>query len=150
MINWTCKAFDEFTTREWHNITVIRQKVFIVEQYCPYSDIDNKDLKAYHLLGTNENEEIVAYSRLLPVGLSYENKASIGRILSTEKARGTGAGKELIKQSIEWVERLYGKVDIKIGAQYYLKGFYEKFGFRMVSDIYLEDCIPHIDMERVG
>ena len=149
MINWTCKSFDELCLREWYNISILRQQVFIVEQYCPYLDTDGKDLKAHHLIGRNEKGELLAYARLLPIGVSYEDKTSIGRIASSDKARGMGIGKELLVHSIKWIEKLYGKTAIKIGAQCYLEKFYNKFDFQKVSDIYLEDGIPHIDMEKV-
>lgn len=149
MIKWTCKSFDELNLREWYNISMLRQQVFIVEQYCPYLDADGKDLKAHHLIGENQNGELLAYARLLPINISYENKASIGRIVASDKARGTGIGKELLEKSIEWMQKLYGTTPIKIGAQGYLEKFYHKFGFQTVSDVYLEDGIPHIDMELV-
>jgi ElaA protein len=128
---------------------MLRQQVFVVEQYCPYLDTDGKDLKANHLIGRNSAGELLAYARLLPVGVSHDDKTSIGRIVCSAKARGTGAGKELLTQSIKWMEQLYGKTTIKIGAQCYLEKFYNKFGFQKVSDIYLEDGISHIDMEKV-
>ena len=149
MINWTCKSFDELSLKEWYNLSMFRQQVFVVEQYCAYLDSDGKDLKAHHLIGRNEEGELLAYARLLPVGVSYKDKTSIGRIASSEKARGTGAGSKLLVQAVKWAEKLYGKTTIKIGAQCYLEKFYNKFGFQRVSDIYLEDGISHIDMEKV-
>lgn len=146
MINWTCIPFDDFSAREWYEINTFREQVFIVEQYCPYLDADGKDLKAHHLIGRNEAGDLLAYARLLPKGVSHTQYTSIGRILTTPKARGTGAGRQLIEQSIIWIEKLYGNIDIKIGAQCYLKGFYSKFGFEVISEDYLEDAIPHVDM----
>lgn len=149
MINWTCKSFDELSLKEWYNVSMLRQQVFIVEQYCPYLDADGKDLKAHHLIGSNEKGELLAYARLLPVGVSHKERTSLGRIVSAEKARGTGIGRELVTQCIQWAEKLYGKTTIQIGAQCYLEKFYNKFKFQKISDVYLEDGIPHIDMERV-
>ena len=147
LIKWTCKSFDELSLREWYSISMLRQQVFIVEQYCPYLDADGKDLQAHHLIGKNQDGELLAYARLLPVGVSYENRTAMGRIVSSEKARGIGIGKKLLEESIKWTRKLYGKTPIKIGAQCYLEKFYHKFGFQTVSDVYLEDGIPHIDME---
>ena len=148
MINWTCKSFDELNLREWYSISTFRQEVFIVEQYCAYLDSDGKDLDAHHLVGRNAEGEILAYARLLPVGVSYPDRTSMGRITSSKKARGTGLGSQLILEAIKQIEQLYGKITILIGAQCYLERFYGKFGFNRISDIYLEDGIPHIDMER--
>jgi len=149
MINFTCKAFEELSLDELYALMVLRQEVFVVEQDCVYLDADGKDVKAHHLIGKDEKGELLAYARLLPIDVSYKERTSIGRIVSAEKARGTGIGKELLTQSIQWMETLYGKTSIKIGAQCYLEKFYNKFGFQKVSNVYLEDGIPHIDMEKV-
>ena len=105
MINWTCKSFDELSLKEWYNLSMFRQQVFVVEQYCAYLDSDGQDLEAHHLIGRNEEGELLAYARLLPVGVSYKDKTSIGRIASSEKARGTGAGSKLLVQAVKWAEK---------------------------------------------
>ncbi len=89
--------------------------------------------------------ELIGYSRIVPAGISYV-ESSIGRIVSSPAARGRGIGRELLVQSIRTLYALYGNGDIRIGAQYYLKEFYESFGFVQNGEIYLEDGIEHIEM----
>ncbi|MGB0864654.1 MAG: GNAT family N-acetyltransferase [Saprospiraceae bacterium] len=145
-MQWTCKSFDELSKKELYSILALRQETFVVEQYCPYLDVDGKDIECFHLIGTNENNELLAYSRLIPKDLSYPNEISIGRIISSGAARGGGYGRALMEKSIKELKRLFGEIPIRIGAQCYLKGFYEKFGFQIASPIYLEDGIPHQEM----
>jgi len=144
-ITWKIKSFDELTTLELYVVIQLRLDVFCVEQNCPYQDADGKDLKCFHLMGIDEDGDLVAYSRIVPPGISFE-EVSIGRVVTSKKARGTGAGKELMMRSIEFIEKKYGKVPVRIGAQCYLIKFYSGFGFRIASDEYLEDNIPHIEM----
>ena len=146
MINWTLKPFSELTPNELYRILQLRNEVFIVEQNCPYLDLDNKDLKSWHLMGIEE-DKLMAYSRLLAPGISY-SESSIGRIVSSPAARKTGMGKKLVSESIEQIKNLFKTDTIRIGAQFYLKAFYESFGFLQDGEIYLEDNIPHIIMLR--
>ena len=147
-ITWYHKHFDNLSTTELYQILQIRNEVFIVEQNCPFQDMDDKDFKSVHLMGFDvDSQKIIAYTRIVPAGVSYE-KASIGRVVTSPKARGGGIGKELMQKSIELLEKLYGKVSIKIGAQLYLKIFYESFGFQQIEEVYLEDGIEHILMIR--
>jgi len=146
-IRWEIKKFDELSAKELYMIMRLRAEVFIVEQNCPYQDADGKDLKSWHLMGYDQDGDLVVFSRILPSGVSYE-EVSIGRVVSSPKVRGTGAGRALMKRSLEEIEKLSGNVPVKIGAQLYLKKFYESFGFVTSSDEYLEDGIPHIEMLR--
>ena len=146
MIQWTCKSFDELSKKELYSILALRQETFVVEQYCPYLDVDGKDIQCFHLIGTNKSNDLLAYSRLIPKGLSYSEETSIGRIISSGAARGSGYGRALMETSIQELKRLFGETSVRIGAQCYLKGFYEKFGFQVASPIYLEDGIPHQEM----
>jgi ElaA protein len=146
MIQWILKPFNELKVNELYDIMRLRQEVFIVEQTCPYLDADGKDIKCYHLLGINDNN-LTAYSRIVPPGVSYK-EVSIGRVVSAFKYRRHAYGKELMRQSIIAIERLYGNVPIRIGAQQYLKRFYEDFGFVQQGESYMEDGIPHIIMLR--
>ena len=143
---WTLKPFDKLTAKELYYILQLRNEVFIVEQNCPYQDLDNKDLYAFHLMGMKENK-LLAYSRLLAPGISY-SESSIGRVVSSPAARKTGIGKKLMKESILQIENVFQTDSIRIGAQLYLKNFYESFGFIQDGDPYLEDNIPHIIMLR--
>lgn len=143
---WTCTIFSDLTNMELYKILQLRNEVFIVEQNCPYPDCDEKDFAAYHLCAW-QNNQLVAYSRLLSPGISFPEKASIGRVLTAHSARRHNLGKELMARSIREIYTLFGRVDIIISAQYYLKNFYESFFFIQASEIYLEDDIPHIKME---
>jgi ElaA protein len=96
-------------------------------------------------MGYNNENELIAYSRIVPAGISFD-EVSIGRVISSDKARGTGAGKELMKKSKAFIEEHFGNVPIRIGAQCYLIKFYAGFGFQIASEEYLEDNIPHIEM----
>lgn len=146
-ITWQLKKFEDLSTVELYKVLHLRAEVFVVEQNCPYQDMDGKDFKSYHLLGFAENNELLAYTRILPAGISYK-EASIGRVVTSPKTRGAGAGKELMKESIQCIEKLFGNVPVRIGAQCYLKKFYEGFGFEIASEEYLEDNIPHVEMVK--
>jgi ElaA protein len=147
-IRWKWKAFNDLTADEVYTILCVRQEVFVLEQECLYLDADGKDRKSYHLMGYLDND-LVAYARIVEPGICY-NEVSIGRILSSEKARGTGTGKELMIQAITKIEEIYGMVPIRISAQSYLVGFYGKFGWESTGKEYLEDDIPHTEMLRLA
>ena len=145
-MNWTLKTFDELSNKELYAILRLRSEVFVVEQNCVFQDMDMIDQQCFHLMGYKE-DMLVAYTRLVPAGVSYDIP-SIGRVVTSPAARGSGIGKQLMEKSIEEAIRLFGKKPIKIGAQVYLKKFYNQLGFEQVSDIYLEDGIEHIHMIR--
>ncbi|MFN8286786.1 MAG: GNAT family N-acetyltransferase [Chitinophagales bacterium] len=147
MLRFVCKPFAALTVSELYDVLRLRQEVFIVEQNCVYLDADGKDLKAHHLLGYHNNE-LAAYARLLPKGGSYANEASIGRVITSAKYRRHGYGKELMREAVIQMQQLYGNGPIRIGAQAYLKNFYEGFGFVDLNEPYLEDGIPHLIMLR--
>lgn len=145
-MHWILKPFIELTPEELYSILQLRNEVFVVEQNCPYQDCDNKDLYAWHLMG-KEEKKLLAYARLLAPGISY-SESSIGRVVSSPATRKTGMGKKLMHESIQQIRNLFQTDTIRIGAQLYLKSFYESFGFVQDGDIYLEDNIPHILMLR--
>ncbi len=145
-IDFKCLTFDELTTRQLYQLMVLRQEVFVVEQDCPYLDADGKDQAAWHVLGYDQQENLVAYARLLPKGVSYKKYASIGRVVNSERVRGKGMGRKLMQQCLAEMQKLCPGDDIKISAQVYLIKFYESLGFRTVGSEYLEDDIPHIGM----
>ncbi len=140
------KQFEEIEALELYKILRLRAEVFVVEQDCVYQDIDNKDQKALHVIGY-KNDQIVAYTRLFKGGDYFEN-ASIGRVVVSQKERQFGYGHDLIKASIEAIEKHFKTTEIKISAQTYLKKFYENHGFSQIGEEYLEDGIPHIAMVR--
>ncbi len=145
-INWSCKAFNKLTSDELYSILQLRNEVFVVEQNCVFQDCDDNDQASLHFLGYEQNK-LVAYTRIMPAGLVYE-EASIGRVVTSPSVRGTKTGRELMVRSINKLYELFGKVPIKIGAQLYLKNFYESLGFITCSEVYPEDGIDHIKMKR--
>lgn len=146
-INWEIKSFERLTNKELYHILQLRAEVFIVEQDCPYQDMDGKDTFSFHLLGSDESGKLIAYARILPADISFR-EVSIGRVVTSPSVRRTGAGMELMEKALQVAEEKYGKVPVRIGAQLYLKNFYERFGFTQVSEMYLEDGIEHVEMLR--
>lgn len=146
MISWQLKTFEALSPIELYSILKLRGEVFVLEQSCPYVDADGKDLHSYHLLGFVGND-LAAYSRLVLPLVSYE-EVSIGRVVTSTKYRNKKYGKLLMQKSIEEVQRIFGQVPIRIGAQTYLKKFYENFGFVDMNEPYVEDGIDHLIMLR--
>jgi ElaA protein len=136
------KPFDELSVHELYGILKLRNQVFCVEQNCVYNDLDDKDQKSLHLMQYIDNK-LVAYSRLLPEGVSYKGYASIGRVVNMPEYRGTGLGKRLMQMSIDKCMDQFPDSPIMIGAQSYLIEFYSSFGFVPEPDDYDEDGIPH-------
>jgi ElaA protein len=145
-MQWIVKTFGELTTTELYALLRLRSEVFVVEQACAFQDMDDTDQLAVHVMGYIDNE-LAAYTRLFGPGIKYEY-ASIGRVVTSQKARGSGAGRLLMEYSIAIVEERFGKAPIKIGAQQYLQKFYTSLGFVKSSEMYMEDGIPHIEMIR--
>ena len=145
-LQWELKKFEELSPGELYAILQLRIEVFVVEQECPFQDADGKDQAAFHLMGWQEGL-LAAYTRIMPPGIAYEF-SSIGRVVTSPRARKKGLGRLLMEKSILETISLYGPVDIRIGAQVYLKKFYTSLGFMQSSDIYLEDNIEHIEMTR--
>jgi len=144
---YTCLTFNELTLQQLYDMMVLRQEVFVVEQNCPYLDADSADQKAWHLMGY-QNDKLVAYTRLLPKGTTYEKYPSIGRVITAQSIRRAGEGRTLMEKSLDWSHKLFGQTPIKISAQCYLVRFYESLGFETVGEEYLEDDIPHIAMVK--
>lgn len=143
---WKIKKFEDLSAQEIYEILRVRTEVFIIEQDCHYQDEDNYDQKAVHLWA-EENGEILAYCRLFNKGIKYP-ETSIGRVLTTKKARGKNLGKQLISYAIGTIENRFGTSEIRISAQDYLLKFYGDFGFKDTGKKYLEDDIPHTEMIR--
>lgn len=143
-VEWKCVTFNALNPHQLYAIIQLRNEVFVVEQQCIFQDADNKDQHCNHLMGWHE-KTLVAYTRLVPAGVIY-NEASIGRVVTSLMIRKSGIGRELMLNSINWIHSHWGKQAIKIGAQQYLKTFYESLGFQQCSDVYVEDNIPHIHM----
>ena len=145
-IHWQIKPFETLSVQELYNILKLRSEVFVVEQNCVYLDLDGKDKLGLHLFGEFEGK-IVGYSRLFKPGISFEN-ASIGRVVVDASYRDKNWGHELMRQAIAGINFHFGESKITIGAQLYLKKFYESQGFIQTGEVYLEDGIPHIEMQR--
>jgi len=148
---WKAKPWIDITRDEWHGLVRLRVDVFVVEQDCPYSDLDGKDLRAWHVWKEGEDvakgTAMLACARVLGPGVSYA-EPSIGRVATRRDCRSEGLGKELMQQSIEVCERTWPGQDIRISAQCYLEAWYGELGFAPVGEHYLEDGIPHIQMLR--
>jgi len=146
-VTWMTKSFTELNVNELYALLRLRSEVFVLEQHCIFLDMDNNDQKAFHTIGFI-GDEVVASTRLFDKNIMYDGYQSIGRVVGSPRHRGLGIGKALMQYSISECERLFGKGPIKIGAQLYLKKFYNEQGFEQSGDVYLEDEIDHIPMIR--
>jgi ElaA protein len=148
---WKAKHFKELSLDELYELLKLRIDVFVVEQTCYYPDLDgdkdqlDRDKDTIHLLGY-QGETLVAYLRILAQGQSYDHYISIGRVAIAKQARGTGLGHELMKEALNFCHQYFPKQNIKISAQEYLINYYQQYGFEQVSEMYLEDDIPHVAM----
>lgn len=140
---FTCQSFDQLSTEELYEILRFRQEVFVVEQTCPYLDADGKDQASHHVVGKNESGQLIAYARIVPRGISYQDYSSIGRVISDQSYRGKGLGSALMTYTIRKTREHHPATVIKISAQNHLTGFYGNLGFEPIGEIYLEDDIPH-------
>ena len=150
---WQTKRFEELSLNQLYDVLKLRVDVFVVEQTCFYPDLDgdkgllDRHPQTLHLLGY-QAEQLVAYLRILPKGQNYPNNVSIGRVVTAHQARGGGLGHELMNQGLALCQKDFPNESIKISAQQHLKAYYQKHGFTQVSEMYLEDDIPHIAMIR--
>jgi ElaA protein len=142
----TCfwKEFNELSLDDLYAILNLRQKVFVLEQDCPYLDADYSDQDAFHLLGYKDND-LIAYLRAFKPGIKYEG-SSLGRIVTEINSRGLGVGKKIIKEGVKFLKKEYPDNEIIISAQHRLEDFYIDLGFTSRGEVYLEDDIDHIQM----
>lgn len=136
------KPFHQLSTEELFEIYRVRTEVFVVEQHCAYQEVDEKDKIAWHLF-LQEKEKVIAYCRIIPP----PHRLAIGRVLVAKSARGKGLAHQLMKQALDFCQQQWQGIPIYIQAQTYLEPFYQGLGFHPISDSYLEDGIPHLDME---
>lgn len=141
----TVKKFYELSLDELFEIYRLRAQVFIVEQNCAYQDVDEWDKAAYHVF-LKENGEMQAYLRVLPPNLAFDD-VSIGRVVTAK--RRCGLGTKIMEEGIKVAKEKLDAKSVTIKAQLYAKKFYERFGFREISEEFLEDGILHIDMKAV-
>lgn len=143
-IKFAWRQFNELSSNEIYEILHLRQKVFIVEQDCPYIDADFSDQEAWHYLGY-EGKKLISYLRVFPPGIKYDD-SSIGRIVIDESSRNHGFGKQITLDAIAFLQKYYPNKDICISAQHRLIDFYRRLGFKEEGEVYLEDDIDHIKM----
>jgi ElaA protein len=135
------KHTNELKPDELVEIFKQRTKVFVVEQNCPYPEVDDDDFNDLHVCLV-ENGNLQAYARII----DKKTHITFGRVLVVKKFRGSGLGKEIVAATLKEITQRFPNVKIRIQAQTYLQDFYSSFGFKTISETYLEDGIPHIDM----
>ena len=145
MISWSIKSFDELNKNELYDLLKLRSEVFVVEQNCVYQDIDDKDIKGTHFFG-QDGSDLIAYLRVMEVGVLYPNHMSIGRVVVKQTHRNKKLGNEILAEAIDFCRKKFPKTPIKISAQTHLKSFYNQLGFEFKGEAYLEDGIPHCAM----
>jgi len=144
-LNWIIKKYDELTRDEFHDIIALRIEVFVVEQNCPYQELDGNDKIAWHVYCVNQSNVIVGTLRILPKDVIYP-QISISRVVVKTKYRGRSLGNILMDKAMDFISENIGEVPIRISAQEPLKKYYETHGFMQMTEMYLEDNIPHIGM----
>ncbi|MFC3941937.1 GNAT family N-acetyltransferase [Pseudomonas gingeri NCPPB 3146 = LMG 5327] len=147
-IDWICKHHSDLGKEQLYTILQLRTEVFVVEQKCPYQEVDGRDLEGdtCHLMGWRD-DRLAAYLRLLDP-ISQGGDVVIGRVVIAPEARGLGLGHELMAQALRHAEKLWPEQPIYLSAQAHLQGYYGRYGFEAVGEAYLEDDIPHIGMRK--
>lgn len=142
-MDYHAKKFTELTTKEFFEIVKLRIAVFVVEQNCPYQEVDDADEQAWHTW-LQEGSEIVGYTRII----DKDDTVTFGRVLINPVYRGKKLGNKLLEETLKVIKDNYPERPIIIGAQAHLTDFYGAFGFEEISEVYLEDDIPHVDMRK--
>ncbi len=158
MLQWQFARFDDLPIRDWYAASFARVDVFVMEQNCPFQDNDGADFHAWHLLGwhgetrelaVGNDRQLVAYCRIVDPGVKFA-EPSIGRVVTPRAFRLQGFGKVLMAEAVRRHQGLYPGQPNRIGAQQRLEKFYQGFGFKTASDMYIEDGIPHVEMLRAA
>lgn len=146
-MDFVIKQFNELTLDELYKILKVRTSIFVVEQNCPYQELDDLDQSSYHIY-LEEDNQIIAYARVISKDNPF-HEVSIGRVLVTKRRHGYGT--KVVQKAIEVATEKYHVEKIVIEAQTYVKKMYENVGFKQISMPFLEDGIEHIKMvyERV-
>jgi ElaA protein len=142
-MEFSIKHFNELSNRELYEILKTRQEIFIIEQNCPYMDIDDLDLDAMHIFSMNEEGRVTACLRVF---MKDEKTAQIGRVVTL--VHGEGLGGKILHEGVKVALDHYKAEKIYLEAQTYAIGYYEKEGFRVISGEFDLDGIPHVEMER--
>ncbi len=145
-LDFKWSRIENLSSLELFTIIKARESVFVVEQQCSYQETDDMDLHSWHL-AVSIDSQLAAYVRVVDPGIKYQ-QPSIGRVMTISRFRNLKIGRSLMNEAIRFTEEQYPQMGIKIGAQVYLKNFYESLGFEPVSEPYDEDGIPHIDMVK--
>lgn len=140
-MNTIIKPFDKLTTQELFNIYKLRVDVFVVEQQCPYHEVDDIDTISHHIYLQNDNSKILAYCRLYKI----EDTFHIGRVIASERRKGYGT--QIMKTAIQFAKNNLKANTIIIEAQTYAIEFYKKLGFVEISEPFEEDGIEHVMMK---
>lgn len=146
-MHWQIYTFNQLDTHTLYALLQLRVDVFVVEQNCPYPELDDKDLdpQTRHVL-LKKGDKVIAYARILAPDVSFAGFPGIGRVCVSQTARRLGLGKVLVERTLAETSQLWPDTDIHISAQCYLQRFYEELGFKAASEPYLEDDIPHLKM----
>lgn len=148
-MNWTWSRFHALGVDDLYDLLALRSRVFVVEQQCVYLDQDGADRDSWHLLGRDGSGTLRACLRMVDPGVKYA-ELSMGRVVTSPESRGTGLGRRLVAEGMRWVDTHHAGQPVRIGAQAHLQRFYGAFGFEPVSEPYLEDDIPHVEMLRAA
>ncbi|AIF42354.1 GNAT family N-acetyltransferase [Virgibacillus sp. SK37] len=143
-MEWCLKGFSDLTNEDLYALMKARVDIFVVEQECVYPELDDYDQQSMHYF-LKINDQIAAYVRILPANTKYK-EVSIGRVLVVKKFRGNGYATQIIQKAIDYINKEWKERKIKIQAQAHLRNFYGQLGFKKISEVYLDDNIPHIDM----
>lgn len=146
-VTWKIHTFQELTVEELFEVLRLRVDVFVVEQQCAYRELEDWDRhpETVHLSGRNEGGQLIAYARILSPGVRFP-EINLGRFVVRADSRKQGIGHHLLRAALQEISRCWPQTSIRISAQDYLQAFYAQYAFIRVSDVYLEDGIPHVDM----
>ena len=145
LIKWRIEEFGDLSKLEVYHMLALRESIFVVEQDCPYQEIDGQDPNCLHLIGKTREGDIIATARIVPAGVIYSN-CSIGRVAVHKGWRGKGLGHEVMNRCHQFVREQFGPVKVKIAAQQYLEKFYQEHGYETQGEPYIWDGISHVDM----
>lgn len=145
MLNYQIKHYSELTVNEFHDLIALRIDTFIIEQNCPYQELDGKDKNSYHLIGKDDSNNLLSTARILPEGISYP-EVSIGRVVVSKTKRGIGEGHTIMKVCMDFIKDKFGDVAVRLSAQAHLEKFYNSHQYISTGKTYLEDGIPHVEM----
>lgn len=145
-LNWQIKHYNDLTLNEFHDLIALRIAIFVVEQNCPYQELDGKDKKSYHMICRDGMGNLAGTARILSPGIAYPDASAIGRVVIREDLRGEGHGHTLMNKCVEFCTKEFGDTPIRISAQKHLENYYAEHNFVSTGKEYLEDGIPHVEM----